>query len=82
VPPIPKVTVKSGYKPQDIDTSIEADVLMFQQLRQLTPQQKVQRTCAFHRAARKLAMLGMESEYPNLTNAKIRQGFMGLLGLR
>ena len=49
---------------------------MFQQLRQLTPQQKVQRTCAFHRAARKLAMFGMESEYPNLTNAKIRQGFI------
>ncbi|MEG3925628.1 MULTISPECIES: hypothetical protein [unclassified Microcoleus] len=32
MPPIPTVTVKSGYKPQSIDTSIEADVLVFQLL--------------------------------------------------
>jgi tRNA nucleotidyltransferase/poly(A) polymerase len=76
VPPIPTVTVKSGYKPQSIDTSIEADVLMFQLLRQLTPQQKVQRTCAFNRAIRKLAILGIESQYPNLTKAKVRQEFI------
>jgi hypothetical protein len=76
VPPIPTVTVKSGYKPQSIDTSIEADVLMFQLLRQLTPQQKVQRTCAFNRAVRKLAILGIESQYPNLTKAKVRQEFI------
>jgi len=49
---------------------------MFQLLRQLTPQQKVQRTCAFHRAARKLAILGMESQYPNLNKAKVRQEFI------
>lgn len=76
MPPIPTVTVKSGYKPQSIDTSIEADVLMFQLLRQLTPQQKVQRTCAFNRAVRKLAILGIESQYPNLTKAKVRQEFI------
>ncbi|MEG3923153.1 hypothetical protein [Microcoleus sp. POL10_C6] len=56
MPPIPTVTVKSGYKPQSIDTSIEADVLMFQLLRQLTPQQKVQRTCAFNQSVRRLAI--------------------------
>ncbi|WP_332954705.1 hypothetical protein [Microcoleus sp. AR_TQ3_B6] len=37
MPPIPRVTVNSGYKPQSIDTSIEAEVLMFQLLQQLTP---------------------------------------------
>jgi hypothetical protein len=73
VSPIPTVTVKSGYKPQSIDTSIEADVLMFQLWRQLTPQQKVQRTCAFNQAIQKLAILGIESQYPNLTKAKVRQ---------
>ncbi|MEG4197289.1 hypothetical protein [Microcoleus sp. Pol12A5] len=36
MPPIPTVTVKSGYKPQSIDTSIEADVLVFQILLPLT----------------------------------------------
>jgi hypothetical protein len=76
VPPIPTVTVKSGYKPQSIDTSIEADVLMFQLLRQLTPQQKVQRTCAFNQSVRRLAILGIESQYPNATEAKVRQQFI------
>jgi hypothetical protein len=76
MPPIPTVIVKSGYKPQSIDTSIEADVLMFQLLRQLTPQQKVQRTCAFARSVRKMAILGIERQYPNATKTKVRQEFI------
>ena len=76
MPPMPTVTVKSGYKPQSLDTSIEADVLMFQLLRQLTPQQKVQRTCAFTQSVRRLAILGIESQYPNATKAKVRQEFI------
>ncbi|MEG4944914.1 hypothetical protein [Microcoleus sp. F4-D5] len=76
MPPMPTVTVKSGYKPQSIDTSIEADVLVFQLLRQLTPQQKVQRTCAFTQSVRRLAILGIESQYPNATKAKVRQEFI------
>jgi hypothetical protein len=76
MPPIPTVTVKSGYKPQSIDTSIEADVLVFQLLRQLTPQQKVQRTCAFTQAVRRLAILGIENQYPNATQAKVKQEFI------
>ncbi|MEG4167817.1 MULTISPECIES: hypothetical protein [unclassified Microcoleus] len=76
VPPIPTLTVKSGYKPQSIDTSIEADVLMFQLLRQLTPQQKVQRTCAFNQAVRRLAIFGIKNQYPNATEAKVRQEFI------
>jgi hypothetical protein len=76
MPLIPTVTVKSGYKPQSIDTSIEADVLMFQLLRQLTHQQKVQRTCAFNQAVRRLAILGIENQYPNATEAKVRQEFI------
>jgi hypothetical protein len=76
VPPIPTVTVKSGYKPQSIDTSIEADVLVFQLLRQLTPQQKVERTCAFNKAVRRLAISGIKNQYPNATEAKVRQEFI------
>jgi len=76
MPLIPTVTVKPGYKPQSIDTSIEADVLMFQLMRQLTPQQKVQRTCAFNQAVRRLAILGIENQYPNATEAKVRQEFI------
>jgi hypothetical protein len=76
MPPIPTVTVKSGYKPQSIDTSIEADVLMFQLLRQLTPQQKVQRTCAFNQVVRRLAISGIKNQYPEATEAKVRQEFI------
>lgn len=73
---IPAVAVKSGYQPQAIDTSLEADVLMFQLLRQLTPQQKVQRTRAFHQSVRRLALLGIENQYPHASKAKIRQEFI------
>jgi len=76
MPAIPIVTVKSGYKPQSIDTSIEADVLMFQLLRQLTPQQKVQRTCAFNQAVRRLAISGIKNQYLNASGAKVRQEFI------
>ena len=76
VPPIPTLTVKSGYKPQSIDTSIEVDVPMFQLLRQLTPQQKVQRTCAFNRSVRKMAISGIKNQYPYATQAKVRQEFI------
>ncbi len=76
MPPMPTVTVKSGYKPQSIDTSIEADVLVFQLLRQLTPEQKVQRTCAFTQSVRRLAILGIESQHPNATKAKVKQEFI------
>jgi hypothetical protein len=73
---MPIVTVKSGYKSQSIDTSIEADVLMFQLLRHLTPQQKVQRTCAFNQAVRRLAISGRKNQYPNANEAKVRQEFI------
>lgn len=76
MPPMPTVTVKSGYKPQSIDTSIEADVLIFQLLRQLSPQQKVQRTCAFNQSVRRLAISGIKNQYPNATEAKVRQEFI------
>jgi hypothetical protein len=76
MPPMPTVTVKPGYRPQSIDTSIDADVLVFQLLRQLTPQQKLQRTCAFNQAVRRLAISGIESQYPNATGAKVKQEFI------
>jgi hypothetical protein len=76
VPPIPKAIVKLGYQPQSIDTSIDADVLMFQLLRQLTPQQKVQRFCDFNQSVRKLARWGIETQYPHATTTQIRREFI------
>ena len=76
MPSIPEVTVKSGYQPQAIDTSLEADILLFQLLRQLTPQQKVQRTRAFHQAVRRLALLGIKKQHPHATEMEIQQEFI------
>lgn len=76
MPTMPTFTVKFGYQPQAIDTSLEVDVLMFELLRQLTPQQKGDRLSSSHRAVRKLAIAGIENQYPLVTGAKLRQEFV------
>lgn len=52
---MPSVTVKPGYQPQAEDTSIAADVLMFQLLRQLSSVAKAQRVMKLDRAIRQLS---------------------------
>jgi hypothetical protein len=55
MPPMPKATVKQGYRPQAEDTSVDADVLMFTLLRQLTPFLKAQRVQKLDRSIRQLS---------------------------
>jgi hypothetical protein len=55
MPPMPQATVKPGYRPQSDDTSIDADVLMFTLLRQLTPTLKAQRVQKLDLSIRKLS---------------------------
>lgn len=76
MPPIPQAIVKAGYKTQSEDTSIDAEILMFQLLRQLTPLQRAQRTSSFNLAMRRLALTGIKNQHPNATNAQIRQEFV------
>lgn len=76
MPSIPKAIVRSGYKTQSEDTSIDAEVLMFQLLRQLTPLQLCQRTRNFNLAVRRLALVGIKNQHPNATPAQIRQEFV------
>ena len=73
---IPVTKVKSGYKPQSFDTSIETDVLMFQLLQRLTPRDKVIRTINFNQAVRRLAISGIESQYKSATPGLKRQEFI------
>lgn len=56
MPIMPKATPKPGYRPQAEDTSIDADVLLFSLLRQLTPQQKAQRFASFNQKVRQLTL--------------------------
>jgi hypothetical protein len=76
MPTISTFTIKSGYQPQAIDTSLEVDLLMFELLRQLTPQQAAERLRSHHRAVRKLAIAGIKNQYPVLTEAELRQEFV------
>jgi hypothetical protein len=52
---MPQATVKQGYRAQAEDTSVDADVLMFTLLRQLTPFLKAQRVQKLDRSIRKLS---------------------------
>lgn len=65
MPEIPTAQVKPGYVPQSQDTSIDADVLMFQLLQQLTPAQKIAKFSSFNRASRKLALSGIRYQFPD-----------------
>jgi hypothetical protein len=55
MPSIPHANVKPGYRAQADDTSIDADVLMFALLRQVTLEQKAQRIQALDRKIRQLS---------------------------
>jgi hypothetical protein len=64
MPTIPKATVPLGYRSQSIDTTLDADVLMFSLLRQLTPEHKAQRVIALDRTLRQLSSLKSMIEDP------------------
>lgn len=55
MPPIPKATVKAGYKSQSIDTNVDADVLIFNLLRRLSCEDKAQRVQRIDRAIRQVS---------------------------
>ncbi|MGB3206721.1 MAG: hypothetical protein WBB28_17180 [Crinalium sp.] len=76
MPLIPKATVIPGYKPQSSDTSIDADVLMFQLLQQMTPLQKAERTRTFNFSVRRLAISGIRQQYKNASPIQIKQEFI------
>lgn len=76
MPLMPVVKVKPGYKPQSIDTSIDADFLLFQLLRKLTPQQKISRTINFNKEVRNLALLGIKNQLPRATFTLIKKEYI------
>ena len=57
MPQIPTAIAKPGYRPQSPDTSIDADVLRFQLLRQIKPTDKALRIQTLDRTIRQLSSL-------------------------
>jgi hypothetical protein len=64
LPAIPVAIVKPGYCPQSSDTSIDADVLLFGLLRQLSPEQKTVRVQRLDRAIRQISPVKSVIEDP------------------
>ncbi|MFM6455408.1 MAG: hypothetical protein ACKPH7_26795 [Planktothrix sp.] len=76
MPQIPISAVTPGYRSQSEDTSIDSDVLMFQLLQQLTPQQRTQRFRHFNQATRELTIIAIKNHYPNASSSQIYQEFI------
>jgi len=69
------IQAKPGYRPQTEDTSIEADVYLFNRIRQLTLQQRVDLAIAQDRSTRKLCLTGIKWRHPSAPQEEIRDRF-------
>ncbi|MCU0571273.1 MAG: hypothetical protein MUF49_32495, partial [Oculatellaceae cyanobacterium Prado106] len=69
------LTAKPGYRCQTEDTSVEADVYLFNRLRQLTQQERVILASAQDRNTRRLCLTGIEWRYPEAPLEEIRDRF-------
>jgi hypothetical protein len=66
---------KPGYRSQTADTSIEADIYLFNHIRQLTLQQRVELAIAQDKSTRKLCLTGIKWRHPSATPEEIRDRF-------
>lgn len=67
-----KSTVQPSYQPQAKDTSIEADVYLFNRLRQLSLKQRVEIAATHDRGVRKLCLAGIKWRYPDAQLEEVR----------
>lgn len=73
MPNLPKASVPLGYKSQSMDTSLEADVLLFQRFRQMPLWKKAQLTSGVTQGCRKLCLHGIKNQYPKASSAQTRK---------
>jgi hypothetical protein len=66
-------TVKSGYRPQASDTSIETDVFEFTLLRQRSNSDRLQMSAALTKGARQLGLCGLRQTHPFLSETAVAQ---------
>jgi hypothetical protein len=66
-------TVKSGYRSQASDTSIETDVFEFALLRQRTNSDRLQMSAILTKGARQLCLCGLRQTHPFLTGSAVAQ---------
>jgi hypothetical protein len=67
---------KSNYQPQTQDTAIEADIYLFNRLRQLTLKQRLEMFISHDKGVKKLCLTGIKFRHRNLTIEEIRNKFI------
>ncbi|MDJ1168551.1 hypothetical protein PMG71_03835 [Roseofilum sp. BLCC_M154] len=65
-----------GYKPQAEDTSIDADIFLFEKLRQFSPVQKTQRVKTFNQSVRKMALFSLKRTFPQASPPELTQAYV------
>jgi hypothetical protein len=66
-------TVKQGYRPQALDTSIETDVFEFTLLRQRSNSDRLQMSATLTKGARQLCVCGLRQTHPFLSETAVAQ---------
>lgn len=78
---IKSITVKLGYRPQALDTSIETDIFEFTLLQQRTNSDRLQMSASLTRGARQLCLCGLRQTHSSLLEQEfaqaIAQAFLG-----
>jgi len=69
------IQVKPGYRPQASDNSIEADVYLFDKLRQLSLKQRLEQAAMLDRTVKKLSLIGIKSRLKKAAITEIREHF-------
>jgi hypothetical protein len=66
-------TVKSGYRPQALDTSIQTDIFEFALLRQRSNSDRLQMSVTLTKGARQLCLCGLRQTHPFLSETAVAQ---------
>ncbi|MEZ2322107.1 MAG: hypothetical protein ACBR15_24225 [Microcoleus sp.] len=69
------IQVKRGYRPQASDNSIEADIYLFDKLRQLSLKQRLEQAATLDRTVKKLSLIGIKLRLKKAAIAEIREHF-------
>lgn len=64
-----------GYKTQSADTSVEAELVLFDLLRSLSLWQKAAKLSAWTKGCWELRLAGIKLQYPHASNVQIREQF-------
>ena len=69
-PDLPRV--ESGYRTQSRDTSLEAERILIEAYRRMTPGEKAQRITAITQVCTQLAIAGIRARHPDADEEEIR----------